>query len=94
MLHPALLRANDRRVLQDNIAVPEEQVYKVKQYVAHSLPEMAQAAVQNSEFKIRNSEYKIVSLSKAIPYADRSGVQLVRVTLDGAGKIVKLAMSK
>ncbi len=93
VLQTDLLRATDRR-LQNAVAVPEAQVHKVKQYVAHSLPEMAQAAVQNSEFKIRNSEFKMVSLSKTVPYADRSGMQLVRVTLDGAGKIVKLAMSK
>ncbi len=76
------------------INIPEEQLVQVRQYVAHTLPEMAQARVQNSGFKVQDSEFKVVSLSTILPYGDRQGVQVVRVTLDRAGKIIKLAMSK
>jgi hypothetical protein len=81
--------------LQNTLAdISEDQVHQVKQFVAHAMPEMSQAAVQHSAFTAQRSACKVLSLSKTLPYGDHIGVQLVRVTLDDAGKIIKLAMSK
>jgi Flp pilus assembly protein TadD len=93
--------------------VPCEQLERVQAFVAHTLPEMADASVHLSHPGARqrtcpgepckeakrlvssqlNSPLR-VSLSKTLPYDGRQGVQVVHVTVDSEGKILKLAVSK
>ncbi|MBN1890469.1 MAG: tetratricopeptide repeat protein [Thermoflexales bacterium] len=98
---------------QADTDVPCEQLERVQAFVAHTLPEMADASVHFSHpgtcqraglggsckaskraVSSQLDSPLLVSLSKTLPYDGRQGVQVVRVTVDSEGKILKLAVSK